>query len=195
MITKQSSHLQKILQTARTPGFLFYLGGYVALLAWFKRADVYHLQFATKGAPVIIYNGFRILFIFYLFWIVYALGAAVLRRVSGASSERASVEWLVLAFFAGAGLWHVAMLALGYLNLYTVPVAIAISLPAVALSYPSARDAISCCWHSIPVWHNLQWERRLTIAGIGLAGALVLLIKGLYPGGGHDYYNHYFYYY
>lgn len=35
-----------------------------------ERAHVYHVQFATKGAAVIVYNGFRILLLFYLFWIV-----------------------------------------------------------------------------------------------------------------------------
>ena len=195
MITKQPLYLQRVLQSARTPGFLLFVGGYAALLAWFKIVDVYHLHFATSGASVLIYNGFRILFIFYLFWIIWAPGALALRWLSRKSSNRTTLECLVLNFFAGAGLWHIAMLALGYLNLYTVPIAIAISFPAVALSYPSARDAISHSWHSILAWHNLRWERRLTIVGIGFAGPLLLLIKGLYPGGGHDYYNHYFYYY
>ena len=117
-----------------------------------------------------------------------------LRRVGGSSGLRI-IERLVLGFFAGAGLWHIGLLALGYLNLYTVPVAIAITVPAVALSYPSARDAISQCWRSISPWRSLEWHERLMIASIGVVGLLLLLIKGLYPGGGHDYYTHYFYYY
>ena len=68
------------MEAARTPGFLIYLGGYAALLAWFKLEDIYHTQFAAKGMMVVIYNGFRVLFIFYLFWIVYAAGALALRR-------------------------------------------------------------------------------------------------------------------
>ena len=39
------------------------------------------------------------------------------------------------------------------------------------------------------------WHERLLVASIGVVGLLLLLIKGLYPGGGHDYYTHYFYYY
>ena len=130
------------MQAARTPGFLIYLGGYAALLAWFKLADVYHSHFAAKGLIIVSYNVFRVLFIFYLFWIVYAAGALALRRL-GKFSELQIIERLVLGFFAGAGLWHIALLALGYLNLYTVPVAIAITLPAVLYAYPDLQAAAS----------------------------------------------------
>ena len=65
----------KLGKLARTPGFLIYMGGYAALLAWFKLVDVYHAHFASKGLIVVAYNVFRVLFIFYLFWIVYAAGA------------------------------------------------------------------------------------------------------------------------
>ena len=158
MITKQPSYLQRLLQSARTLGFLLYVGGYAALLAWFKIVDVYHLHFATSGASVLIYNGFRILFIFYLFWIIWAPGALALRWLFRKFSSRKTLECLVLSFFAGAGLWHIAMLALGYLDLYTVPIAVAVSVPAVALSYPSARGAISKSWRNVKSWQNLRLE-------------------------------------
>ncbi len=119
-----------------------FVGGYIAALAWFKLVDVYHAHFATKGMVVLTYNVFRLLFIFYLFWIVYAAGALVLRRL-GRFSELQTIERLALGFFAGAGLWHIALLALGYLNFYTVPVAIAITVPAVIYAYPDARMAAS----------------------------------------------------
>src|SRR5262249_1454525 len=166
-------------------------GGYAALLAWFKLVDVYHAHFATSGLIVVAYNAFRVLFIFYLFWIVYAAGALVLRRL-GKFSELKTIERLVLGFFAGTGLWHVALLALGYANLYTVSVAIVVTLPLVALAYRDARDALSE-WrgHS----RNMSWQKSLVFVAIGLTGVLLLLFKGLYPGGGHDYYTHYFYYY
>ena len=195
MITKQPSYLQRLLQSARTLGFLLYVGGYAALLAWFKIVDVYHLHFATSGASVLIYNGFRILFIFYLFWIIWAPGALALRWLFRKFSSRKTLECLVLSFFAGAGLWHIAMLALGYLDLYTVPIAVAVSVPAVALSYPSARGAISKSWRNVKSWQNLRLDERLAIGAIGVVGGLLLLIKGIFPGGGHDYYTHYFYYY
>ena len=182
------------MKAARTPGFLVYMGGYAALLAWFKLVDVYHAHFASRGLIVVTYNVFRVLFIFYLFWIVYAAGAWALRRLSK-FSELQAIERLVLGFFAGAGLWHIALLALGYLNLYTVPVAIAVTVPAVAFTYPDARDALSECRRRIPPWRSAPWQKYLAVAAIAFVGGLLLLIKGLYPGGGHDYYTHYFSYY
>jgi hypothetical protein len=181
------------MKTARAPGFLIYMGGYGAFLTWFKLADVYHTHFASKGLIVVVYNAFRVLFIFYLFWIVYAAGALALRRL-GKFSELPTIERLVLGFFAGTGVWHVALLALGYLNLYTVPVAIAITVPAVIYAYPDARVAVSRCRRYISSLPTANRHDRVVVCCIAVAAALLLIIKGLYPGGGHDYYNHYFYY-
>ena len=107
--TERQLHLRGFVQAACTPGFLIYLGGYAVLLAWFKLVDVYHTQFATRGATVVVYNGFRVLFIFYLFWIVYFVGALTLRW-AGRSAGLRTIERLVLYFFAGAGLWHIGLL-------------------------------------------------------------------------------------
>lgn len=189
------SRIGNLIHTLRTPGFLIYLGGYVALLVWFKHIDFYHTHFATKGLPVVAYSLFRVLFIFYLFWIVYAAGALALRLVGRKLDSLQTTERLVLGFFAGTGLCHMALLSLGYLSLYTVPVAVAVTLPAVAFSYPDAHDAISRCLRNITLRRRVPWHTWLIVAGIGIAGLLLLLIKGLYPGGGHDYYTHYFYYY
>src|SRR4029077_7547922 len=101
------------------------------------------------------------------FWIVYAAGALALHWAGGSAGLR-TIERLVLYFFAGAGLWHIGLLPLGYLNLYTVPMAIAITVPAVALSYPSAREAISQCWRGILRWRSLRRPERLTLASIGV---------------------------
>jgi len=176
------------------PGFLIYMSGYAALLAWFKLADVYHAHFATTGLIVVAYNVFRVLFIFYLFWIVYAAGALVLHRL-GRFSELQTIERLVLGFFAGAGLWHIAMLALGYLNFYTVPVAIAITVPAMIYAYPDARMAASGFRRYLFSLRAADRRDCIMACCITLAASLLLIIKGLYPGGGHDYYTHYFYYY
>ncbi len=193
MTAKQDSYFHSFTKAARTPGFLVYMGGYAALLAWFKLVDVYHAHFASRGLIVVAYNVFRVLFIFYLFWIVYAAGAWALRRL-GKFSELQAIERLVLGFFAGAGLWHIVLLALGYLNLYTVPVAIAVTVPAAIYAYPDARMAASHCRHYFFTLPTADRHDRIMAACIVAAVALLLVIKGLYPGGGHDYYTHYFYY-
>ena len=176
--------------------FITYLAGYGALVAWFKWVDVYHAHFATAGLLVVAYNAFRVLFIFYLFWIVHAAGALLLRAI--ASNTRQSIgtlEHLALSFFAGAGVWHIALLGLGYLDLYTVPVAVAVTLPFVALSLPDVRDAFGQLHRNIAAWRSLD---GLTLAGtalISVFAGMLIMVKGLYPGGGHDYFTHYFYFY
>ena len=188
----KTRHLD-IWRLIRTTGFVMFVGGYIALLAWFKLVDIYHAHFATKGTVVIAYNAFRVLFIFYLFWIVYAAGALALRGL-GKFSEFRTIERLVLGFFAGAGLWHTALLALGYLNLYTVPVAILITVPAVIYAYPDVRAAASEFRRYVLSLRTADRPNRVMAACIAAAVALLLIIKGLYPGGGHDYHLHYFYY-
>jgi hypothetical protein len=185
---------RRLARTASTPGFFAYFGGYIALLAWFKVIDVYHAQFATKGLVVATYNAFRVLFVFYMFWIVYAAGAFALRRL-GKFPEPHAIERFVLGFFAGAGLWHIALLALGYLNLYIVPAAIMVTVPAVIYAYPDARIAVSGCRHYISSLSTADRHDRIMACCIAVTAGLLLIIKGLYPGGGHDYYTHYFYYY
>src|ERR1700682_2697028 len=63
--------------------FMLFFGGYAALIAWFKYVDVYHTHFSSTGVLVFLNNVFRVLFIFYLFWIVQATGALLLRLVGG----------------------------------------------------------------------------------------------------------------
>ena len=174
---------------------------YLALLIWFHKIDVYHRHFFDSGLIVVAYNCFRVLFIFYLFWIVVTAGLLLLRGV--AREELAEIdifERLALGFFTGAGVWHIVMLALGYLDLYRVPVAIAVTLPLVILSYASARAAADDIYRAVKVddvTHELGLYPRGWIVLIltAITFGMLLLVKGLYPGGGHDYFTHYFYYF
>jgi hypothetical protein len=168
---------------------------YVALLAWFREVDVYHRHFAEPGFIVVAYNCFRVLFIFYLFWIATTAGLLLLRVVLRQElAELGVLERLALGFFTGAGVWHVTMLALGYLDLYTVPVAIAVTLPLVILSYVPARAAACDIYHAVITLRGLDGLDWLLLALAVIAIIMLLLVKGLYPGGGHDYFTHYFYY-
>jgi hypothetical protein len=185
---------------------MIYLGGYITLLAWFKWADVYHSQFATTGPTISIYNFFRVAFIFYLFWIVHAVGSTMLRLfVSSDRIDVCTLDSLAIRFFTGVGVWHVAMLALGFLNLYRPSLAVALTIPVVYLSYFDLRNAI---WRlrqdddskskiSGFVGSSIRSNTifAVTLCALFLATFLcLLLVKGLYPAGGHDYYTHYFSY-
>jgi hypothetical protein len=173
--------------------FLFWTGGYIALLAWFKLVDVYHLHFSTSGPLIAVHNAFRVIFIFYFFWIVQTTGRLVLRS----AACHKGVTWpehLALNFFAGAGVWHLGMLGLGYLSLYTVPLAIALTVPIVALSH---RDVCAAGRHIRYALVNRckRADSCCVIAAFGLIAAVLLLVKGLYPWGHTDYFTHYFHYY
>jgi hypothetical protein len=212
MATSQSEHSTPGTTTARRSGAariarslglpLAFALPYMVLLVWFHGVDVYHRHFSEPGLVVFFYNGFRVLFIFYLFWMVEAAGLLLLRAVArNELAEAGSLERLALGFFAGTGLWHVTLFALGYLDLYTVPVAIAITLPMVMLSYADLRAAVRDIYRAVATGDTVAQHFEPRILGwfaIALAGAAfltLLLVKGLYPGGGGDYFTHYFYYY
>ena len=171
-------------------------------MLWFHAIDVYDNHFSDTGITVLIYNCARIAFIFYLFWMIETVGLATLRVT--ASKAMAEIGWLdrlVLGFFTGVCIWHVVLLSLGYLDLYSVPVAIIITLPIVAASFGDLRSAL--CQIKRSANEQGAFTRHLGagplgwLVAVGAAAALVtlLLVKGLYPGGGHDYYTHYFYYF
>jgi hypothetical protein len=175
--------------------FLLFCSGYAALLAWFKYVDVYHTHFSSTGVLVFLNNLFRLLFIFYLFWMIQAAGAAVLRLVGGRDRDAlAPLDYLALTFFAGAGPWHVVLLAVGYSSLLNAPVMVILTTPIVALSFGELRLIV-------PEVRELLRRRFVDGSGLGKAACILLalvwsslfLIKGLYPGaGGGDYFLHYF---
>jgi hypothetical protein len=185
---------------------IIYLGGYITLLAWFKWVDVYHSQFATTGVTISLYNFFRVAFIFYLFWIVHVVGTTALRLfVSSDRIDVCTLDSLAIRFFTGVGVWHVAMLALGFLNLYRSSLVVALTIPVVCLSYFDLRNAISRLYQNDNLKSKISKlggasDRSSVIFAAGLCALFLaaflslLLVKGLYPAGGHDYYTHYFSY-
>jgi hypothetical protein len=174
--------------------FLLFFGSYAALIAWFKFVDVYHTQFSSTGTLILLHNLFRMLFVFYLFWIVQSVGAACLRLLR--KSELAALgtlEYLALTFFAGAGVWHVALLAVGYLRLLNVPAMVILTVPVVALSFREVRLA-AAGFRALHGTKFLQTSNLFKVACISLClvWCALLVIKGLYPRGSDDYYSQYF---
>jgi hypothetical protein len=181
------------------PAFVFALP-YCLLLAWFHGIDAYHRHFSAPGLTILAYNGFRLLFVVYLFCMVAGTGLLLLRASARDTVDALGpFERLALGFFAGAGIWELALFALGYLNLYTVPVAIVVTLPMVVLTYQPMRDAAAEIARNVTL-RDLAGDGS-AMPGLILLGlvpvtfALLFIVKGLYPGGGHDYFTHYFYYF
>src|ERR1700733_11809354 len=99
-------------------GFWDFVRGYLAVVGWFKWIDVYHTHFAADGVIVFAYNFSRVIFAFYLFWIVSAPGAILIRALAHGRGKTSfalrTADAVPLSFFAGTGVWHLLLLALGY---------------------------------------------------------------------------------
>ena len=97
--------LRNLIRPLRAgPGFAVFVAGYAAILFWFKDVDIYHKEFTATGVLVAIYNVCRILYIFYLFWIIYQVGNFLLACVGRDTWKRVGgVDRTAIGFFAGTG--------------------------------------------------------------------------------------------
>ena len=186
--------------------FVLYVGVFIGLIAWFKKYDLYHAHFSQSGGLVLLYNVCRALFIFYLFWIVHTVGSFVLGLLPQDPDRPVNVvDSMALAFFSGAGLWHIWMLILGYLNLYYAQTAVICTVPLVGFSFWNLRRDVLMLRKdidgqsiSLACPRAFSIARRVCVVSLAavasVAAFTLLLVKGLYPAGGHDYFVHYFSY-
>jgi hypothetical protein len=177
--------------------FLLFISGYAALIGWFKYVDVYHNHFSDTGGLLLLNNLFRVLFLFYLFWMIQAAGAALLRLFGECNPDTLGTpNYLALTFFAGAGLWHVALLALGYLNLLNVAVMVILTAPVVALSFREVR-LVGPRLHIVSgrLFGKGGFLFKVAAASLAVIWCALLLVKALYPGGSFIDYSLYFQYY
>jgi hypothetical protein len=181
-------------KTAEASRLALFVAPYLLVLWFFASVDVYHRHFFEPRFSL-PYNAARIVFAAYLFWIVYFSGAAILERFFKAFLTIPLMQRLPLGFFFGAAVWTLAMLALGYLSLYIWPVAATLTVAIVLVSYRHFYELGGLFTNRV---RDLG-SRDIPLIGMALivlaAAALLLMVKGLYPAGGHDYFTHYFYYY
>jgi len=178
------------------------LGGFIGMVLWFDKVDFYHKHFFDTGAIVFADNLLRIVFVGILSWLIYAPGAAIVALVT-TPDQRAALspaERAVLGFGIGVGIWHVAMLILGILDLYYRSVLAGLCLVVlIASSRHFSHVAVAGCRAFADRFTALR-QRRASPQEVGailivVVAAWLLLRRGLFPGGSGDYYTHYFYYY
>ena len=187
---------------------------YGLLLYWFDSRDFYYRHFFDHGELVRHYDWLRLAFIFVFAWLVYAPGALGLAIVAGKRGFAQLPPWerYPLGFLTGVGVWSIVLYALGLASLYSKPLAIGITCAVMLASVPHLsvciedgfatlrrfrppeRNTIDNGRSRLPFLRKFFFPTLLVIA-IALAAALFVLVKGLYPGGGHDYWNHYFPFY
>lgn len=188
---------------------------YALLLYWFDSRDFYYKHFFDHGVPIRHYERLRLLFIFCFAWLVYAPGAMGLSIVAGRTGLAQLPAWerYPLGFLTGVGVWSVVLCALGLASLYSKPLAISLTIAVMLVSIPHLATCIDeglsalarlRATNTAPtgtaISRKSALSRKFLFPGllaiaIALAAAAFLLIKGLYPGGGHDYWNHYFPFY
>ena len=134
-------------------------------------------------------------------------------------------ERFPLCFLIGVAVWSVILYALGLASLYQKPLAVGItvavmlaSIPHLAACIEEANSALARIFRPVlsfirskidgdrvrapiddpisPLFRCMRLlPKTLVLIVMVVAAGMFLLVKGLYPGGGHDYYNHYFPYY
>jgi hypothetical protein len=179
------------------PAFFAFVGIFMAVLAYFGFVDPYRNHFFQSGYST-LYNTARIILAAYLFWLFSFIGSKTLTGIVG---ERPLLgiklhERLALGFFVGGAVLTVVMLFLGYVYLYWRALAAVIAIVLVAASY---RDFAAVCREAnSSIGRLVRDSSRLDLilaammlVAVVFFGGVLLLVKGLYPQGGHDYYQHY----
>ncbi|HEY6000425.1 MAG TPA: hypothetical protein VI078_14145 [bacterium] len=162
---------------------------FLAISAYLGSVDVFTADYAATGARMALYNLARTAFIPYFIWLVAGTGwlsLAALRRF-GVRFDLGWADRCLLGFFLGAAVLTVAMLPLGFANLYYRPTALLLAVPILAFSFPhllrEAREAAALLRGLLAPGRRLEAAVGTLLAAALLAVAAVLLLtRALYPG-------------
>ncbi len=162
---------------------------------YFHAYSTYQNHFYTSGTTVILYNTLRIFYIALMAWMIYATGYLVSQSIR--RKHRclfSNTEWYILCFTFGLAAWHAAMLVLGLLNLYYQPIILAL---CVGILLMTANHFKSVCYQAFQLLSVNKVNVIHLISAVSLSCMFfwILLVRGLYPSGGHDYFTHYFHYF
>lgn len=164
------------------------------LVGFFVYVDVYHNHFFEAGWWPRFYTFCRASFVVYFLSISVGLGETILNSLFSKQAMRLPpLERFFSTFFVGVSCIHIVMLFVGHFNLYYRSVAWLIASMIVFFSYFPMRSLLGSAKAKFS-WMKDR-SRTLFLAACAFALFLLLLVKGLYPSGVHDYMTHYFYYY
>jgi hypothetical protein len=179
-------------------GSSFLLPIFFGIVLYFSKLDFYHQSFFAHGLSVLIYNVVRIVFLFLFAWLVYAPGSAIAALITPDRiyATIPPIERAIVGFGLGVAVWEILMLLLGEAGFYYRSIAAGVSAVVLIASARHFGAIVKVSYrNSIHLRRHVRISVVLSIAAVLVASIVLLLVRGLYPGGGHDYYTHYFYYY
>jgi hypothetical protein len=164
--------------------------GFALVLSYFYGVDVYHQSFFTSGTIVVFYNLMRVCFILCLLWLLYFSGRVVLTFFAReAYAQTSAFESVLFAFFAGVGVWQITLEILGFAGLYQRYLLMGMTLLIFFASIPTFSRCLRALRKDT---FKINWIGCMLMAA---PISLFIMVKGLYPAGGHDYFTHYFHFY
>ena len=177
-------------------------GIFIALIKWFSFTNVYYNHFFDHGTLIIFYSIARVLFIGFIIWFIWSIGATLLRLVSPNAMlivEISPLDRFLLGFLVGTGILQIILFAIGLAGLLNSSFIFLVTLFTLFLSGPHLYSIINKIPGAVKLLVTAKSFRSAAtyaMLAVGIAiMALFIATKGLYPAGGHDYYTHYFQYY
>jgi hypothetical protein len=190
------------LAWARIASWSAFVLPFVGLLTWFRVVDVFHLHFFEVPSTwtYLAYNGLRALYALYLAWLLYWVGSILLRTLKnkGTCLDLGLLGEVVLCFYAGAAIANAVGFFLGCLQHYYYWILAPATVLPLGASYGSFQTFLARAgagWQFISAAGKDRLRAGailLTLGAVIFVAVLLLVMKGLPPGGGHDYYTHYF---
>ncbi len=187
MMTHRVSPINLLNQISIPAYIIFFI--FLADLIFFRVVDVYHQHFFGTGLIVLLYHLARLIFIPGLIWILYFSGNKLLQYICHKSDAAPEPEEHLAAIFTGIGIWQLGLFAVGLLGLYHYFFISGLTLLLFLFSLPHLSIVLKKFNPTMLIKYSPA------IAFLAVPVFLFLLSKGLYPAGGHDYYNHYFRFY
>lgn len=166
----------------------------VVELAWFVGLAPYNNHYFDTGSVVILHNIVRLLFAPLLCWLIYAPGAGLIALIVPFPDRKAlsGTEQALLGIGFGACIWYVGLLLVGLAGLYYRWVMAGAALAVIAASSRHAGELAQVTFSRLARARQFQARRVAVLLLVSLVGLWVFTIKALYPGGGGDFYTHYF---
>lgn len=180
-----------------------FAAGFLLLFAWFKTAQPFdRFFFDASRAQLLTHIAARILLLPYLFCMLFGLGHLLIRALTAKTGALpiTPMEEIAIGVLAGSAVLRIAMLALGFANLYYAwPLALAGAAVIAAGSgrlFALLQQIFSSCKEARHTLPKTDFAAGTTLlAAILISVGTVLIQKYIYPFVSGDYLSHYLPYY